>query len=332
MSGRSSTRVLPSHLAYLRDFNLVEERRGDVRLFPHTEQLPAIFKAIQNEFLTGLSARMANTDQRADDFRKFTLSFVVKCFCLQFNSIGEDTLLVLPYFSRDGVAGLSVAQHIQKSEELGIKHSFRFFAGKDFLPPIFLSGKQFAFASHVLDRFRERVTSGSSRNIGELLWLLFSSSANIALRPNGNGEAIVKPDFRLVFPYEESANEYLFMTCLTDNEVRYLSPVEPPRRLYFHYGQTFTPPTTPLTSTEAIRQHAQYRIDKWNNHEKTKYEDLSLSTEAEKVKACSQTLKAKLWNRIAKQAENESKNDWPSGGKWKFAEGIYGPSMRPHAD
>jgi hypothetical protein len=278
---------------------------------------------------------MANTDQRADDFRKFAVYSLVESFCVNFNLRGEDSLLVLPYFSRNGLAGLSVAQHVEKSEELGIKHSFRFFAGKDFLPPIFLSGKQFAFASHVLDRFRERVTSGSSRNIGELLWILFSSSANIVLRPNGNGEAVVKPRLSLVFPYQESASEYLFMTCLTVNELRDLSPVEPPRRLYFHYGQAFSPPTTPLTSAEGVREFSQYCVDLWKNLEKTEVQSSYTAAEkatVEEIKGLSRTVKARLWNRLAKETENNCKEEWPSNGKWKFTEGIYGPSMMHHAD
>jgi hypothetical protein len=312
--------------------HLVEERQGDVRLFPHTEQLPAIFKAIQNEFLVGISARMANTDQRADDYRKFALYELVRVFCWQFNAIDEDTLLVFPYFSRDGVAGLSVAQHVEKTEDLGIKHSFRFFAGKDFLPPIFLSGKKVAFASHVLDRFRERVTSGSSRNIGELLWLLFSSSIIMVLCPNGHGEAAVASNFFLVLPFQESESEFLFRTCLTVDELRDLSPIETPRSLYFHYGKTFTPPSTPATSEEAVRSDGEYFVDLWKNQETTKYQYQSLYKSYEKMKGRPQTIKAKLWSIMAKESETVSKKDWPSGGKWKFAEGIYGPCMLSHAD
>jgi hypothetical protein len=322
---------LPSHLAYLPNFNLVEERQGDgCRLFPHTQQLPEIFKAIQKEFLAGISARMANTDQRADDFRKFALSWVVNQFCLNFNSIGEDTLLVFPYYSRDGVAGLSVAQHVQKSEAGGINHSFRFFAGKDFLPPIFLSGKNIVFASHVFDRFQERVTNGTGRNIGELFWLLFSSFAIIVLSPNGHGEAAVTSHPFLFFPYQESASEYIFKTCLTVNELQDLSPVEPPRRLYFHYGEAFTAPASRIASVGGVRWMSQYFIDLWKKEETPKYE--SPLTNAERIKGYRRAVKAKLWNRLAKETEKGIIKEWPSNGKWEFTEGIYGPSMVHHGD
>jgi hypothetical protein len=223
------------------------------------------------------------------------------------------------------VAGLSVGQHIEKSEAGGIKHSFRFFADKEFLPSIFLSGKNITFASHVLDRFRERVTTGNSRNTGELLWLLFSDYANIVLRPNGHGEAVVTSHSFLVFPYQESASEYFFTTCLTVNELRDLSPVEPPRRLYFHYGKIFTPPATPLTTMQAVRGQAEYFVDLWKNQETPKHQ--SSSATAEKMKGRPQIVKAKLWNRLAKGVEREFAKEWPSNGKWEFTEGIYGPSI-----
>src|SRR4051812_43638878 len=64
MQRRGEVRHWPFESKYLRDFEVVEERRDGYRLFPHTEQLPLLSKAINHEFATGLTARLAKTDAR----------------------------------------------------------------------------------------------------------------------------------------------------------------------------------------------------------------------------------------------------------------------------
>src|ERR1043166_4917897 len=98
---RFPTRTFASHLPYLRNLDLVEEKQVNTRLFPHTSQLPRVYAAIQKEFVAGISSRMANTDYRADDLRKYERFLTVTLFCSQFSSMSKNALLVIPYYSRD---------------------------------------------------------------------------------------------------------------------------------------------------------------------------------------------------------------------------------------
>src|ERR1051326_1698760 len=78
---RGETRHWPFESKYLRDFEVVEECRNGLRLFPHTDQLPLLSKAIHREFEWGLTSRLANADHRADHWRKLQLRGAALAFC-----------------------------------------------------------------------------------------------------------------------------------------------------------------------------------------------------------------------------------------------------------
>ena len=58
----------PFESIYRPDFEVVEQRRGHVSLFPHTDQLPLLLRALNLEFYGGLPGRIARVDRRADGF------------------------------------------------------------------------------------------------------------------------------------------------------------------------------------------------------------------------------------------------------------------------
>lgn len=99
---------------YLRDFAVVEERHG-LRLYPATAQLPALSCAINREFESGLTTRLANTDARADWWRKLCLWRVAGSFCEYLNGARPDHLHVQPYYTRELLTQIAVVQQITRS-------------------------------------------------------------------------------------------------------------------------------------------------------------------------------------------------------------------------
>jgi len=64
---------LPFDSIYRSNCEVVEERHGHRRLYPHTEQLPVLLRALNLEFYGGLPGRIARVDRRGDGFHKLML-------------------------------------------------------------------------------------------------------------------------------------------------------------------------------------------------------------------------------------------------------------------
>ena len=63
----------PFESRYLDRFEVVEERHEAVSLYPHTEQLPYLLRALTLEFQGGLPGRIACVDHRGDGLHKIML-------------------------------------------------------------------------------------------------------------------------------------------------------------------------------------------------------------------------------------------------------------------
>lgn len=242
---RGVARHWPLESVYLRDFEVLEERQHGRRLFPHTEQLPALSRAVDLEFYGGLPGRLAATDARGDSFRKLQLRELARGFCSVLNAARPDHLHVQPYYTPELVAQIGVVQQVSESGPGGMRHSFRQFRGQEFLPDIHLSGKRIVFSTHAIDRFGERAVTQYSHQVVELVRAFFFSVGAV-LELNGTGPALA---FRwggsvAVMPFEETANEFFILTTLGVNEVRSLALLDPPRVLHLHYGAAYTPPAT----------------------------------------------------------------------------------------
>jgi hypothetical protein len=310
----------------MRHLDLVEERQGSTRLFPHTKQLPCLYNAIKHEFLSGISSRLARTDHRADPYRKFMLSHVMEGFCMLFNNGRANGLVAFPYFTRQGVAQLTIVQEISQSGALGKIHRYRFFDGKQFLPSVHLSGKPVAFTTHVLDRFRQRAAKVAHVNFGELLRVMFTVPV-LGLRANGHGMALAPEFWSLAFPFLEHDTEILFTTCLTDNELRELTPLEPPRLLMFHYGQEYQVPRSRKCTATGVREITASYVAQWRQCQIDTYN--SMPARAEWFRGWSLLAKSHYWHSYAKRLETGSHPDWDPNWKWDFLEGLYGPCMLP---
>ncbi|HEX3987835.1 MAG TPA: hypothetical protein VHZ30_00305 [Verrucomicrobiae bacterium] len=232
----------PFQSIYRPDFEVVEERRGRVSFYPHTEQLPLLLRALNLEFYGALPDYIARVDKRGSGFHKYLLKQAAFLFSSAFNRARTDQLRLFHLPTADVVYQIALVQQISEHHPLGLFHRFRFFGRDGFFPEIRLSGRRLAFADHVLQRFSARVPN----NVGEdlaLFLLIFFTTPTISM-PLGKGLAFMvrHMDSVLAFPYKEQDGEFFILTCLTVNEMNSLELPLPPHTLNLHYGADFTRP------------------------------------------------------------------------------------------
>jgi hypothetical protein len=232
----------PFQSNYREDFEVVEQKLGNVILYPHTDQLPQLHRALNLEFLGGLPGRIARVDKRADGFHKIMLRRAAMMFTGVLNDARTDQLRLYALPDADRVTRLAIAQQITESTPLGRVHRFRFYGPDGFFPEVRLSGKRVAFAEHVLQRFTERVPNPVGADITNLLQAFYGN--NLIGLPVGPGRAFVMRyhDSILAFTCKETEDEYFLTTCLTVNEMSSLREERPVRAYNFHYGESFTEP------------------------------------------------------------------------------------------
>jgi hypothetical protein len=234
---------LPFRSNYRQDFQVVEERRGKVTLFPHTEQLPLLWRALNFEFAHPLPDRVVRTDHRGDAHRKLMLRDAVHLFCNHVNRDRPDDVRLFKYKTPELVSKVAIVQHIKESTPQGLAHRFRFYVGTDFVPDLHLNGHRIVFAGHVFERFSKRVPHRVGEDLRDLL-LAFTGSCMFSM-PIGAGRAFVVPYFNslLAFTFKETPEEYFITTCLSVCELNGLVLEDPVQVAYLHYGPDFTAPT-----------------------------------------------------------------------------------------
>ena len=232
----------PFQSNYREEFEVVEQRLGNAVLYPHTDQLPQLHRALNLEFLGALPGHIARVDKRADGFHKIMLRRAAMMFTGVLNDARTDQLRLYALPDADRVTRLAIAQQITESTPLGRVHRFRFYGPDGFFPEIRLSGKRIAFAEHVLQRFSERVPNPVGTDITKLLMAFYGN--NLIGLPVGPGRAFIMAynDSILGFTYKETEDEYFLTTCLTVNEMSSLREERPVRAYNFHYGESFTEP------------------------------------------------------------------------------------------
>lgn len=224
--------------AFRPDFEVVEQRHGKVRRYPHTDQLPLLQRALDLEFKNALPGRIARTDKRGDGFHKNLLKHAGLQFCSFFNAARPDGLLLQALPDPDLVTRVTIVQHITEERRRGPLHRFKFYGGPDFFTEIRLAGRRVVFTDHVLQRFCTRVPNNVGENLSFLL-LAFFGTPIIAL-PVGPGLAFMVTYLEsiLAFPFELENNELVITTCLTINEMNSLERQLPPLVFNPHYGET----------------------------------------------------------------------------------------------
>ena len=245
----------PFQSSYRENFQVVEQRLGNTTLYPHTDQLPRLHRALNYEFLTPLPDRIARVDKRADGFHKIMLRQAALMYCICLNDARADGLRLYALPDADRVVRLTIVQQISENTPLGRVHRFRFYGPDGFFPEIRLSGKRLAFADHVLQRFSQRVPNPVGTDLANLLASFYGN--NLIGLPVGPGRAFVMSHNKslLAYTYKESADEYFITTCLTVNEINSLREERPVRAYNFHYGEAFTEPSD---RSEPVQNMAAY--------------------------------------------------------------------------
>ena len=247
----------PFQSSYREEFEVIEQRLGHTTLYPHTDQLPHLHRALTYDFYSPLPDRIARVDKRADGFHKILLRQATLMFCGVLNDARTDELRLHPLPDADLVTRLAIVQQVTESTPLGRVHRFRFYGPDGFFPEIRLSGKRLAFADHVLQRFSERVPNPVGSDISKLLSAFYGN--NLIGLPVGSGRAFVMNylDSILAFTYKESDDEYFLTTCLTVNEMSSLRAESPVRAYNFHYGEAFTEPADRREPVQNMAAHLE---------------------------------------------------------------------------
>ena len=249
---------VPFQSIYREEFEVVEQKLGNVSLYPHTDQLPVLHRAINLEFLGALPGYITRIDKRADDFHKILMRYASMMYSLNLNSARADRLRLYAMPDNDLVYRLTVVQHMIEAEPLGRVHRFRFYGPNGFIPEIRLSGKRIAFADHVIQRFTQRVPNRVGEDLTNLLMIFFG--CEVISLPVGPGRAFIigYDGYILAFTYKETDDEYFITTCLTVNEMSSLREESPVRAYNFHYGENFTEPAErTLRPDDDMREYIQ---------------------------------------------------------------------------
>ncbi len=227
---------------YKTDFEVVEQREGNCRRFPHTAQLPLLARAINLEFYAPLPARIARVDRRGSACDKIVLHSAATIFCALIHGARADGLHLFALADADLVTKVALVQQVTESAPLGSLHSFRFFSGTEFFPDIYLSGKRVRFTDHALQRHSTRVPGNLGDDLMNFL-LTFYGTPIIAM-PVGPGRAFVLMymESLVALTFQETEHEYIITSCLTINEMNSLRPELPPHAYNLHYGPAFTKP------------------------------------------------------------------------------------------
>lgn len=233
----------PFQSSYLQDFVILEERQGKRTLYPRTDQLPLLARALRWEFLSMLPHRIARVDARSTGYHKIERSFAAEGFCRVINASRPDGLLLTPLLDEDGVDNPAIIQQITEETPRGPRHWFKFYRSEDFFTEIFLCGRRVIFTGHAVDRFSIRGPAFSTENVRNLLfgtldWPLLAF-------PYANGTALF-PAFAesvIALPYTEGQGELIVSTCLGINEVHSFPDLMiPVIALNPHYGTRFKLP------------------------------------------------------------------------------------------
>lgn len=235
-------RHFPFKSIYRENFEVVEQRRGREARFPHDEQLPIIWRALDMEFRDGLPGRFARVDHRADGFHKIVRRSGAMIYCMGFNGARADGVRLIALPDEHLVHQIMVVQQITQESRQGAAHSFRFYGGPNFQPEVRLAGRRVVFSDHALARFSSRVPNRVGADISHLLLAFYGQP--VLCMPVGASHALVIPHGRslLAFTYKESPEEFFITTCLTVKEVNTLEIYAPPVAFNWHYGRSFTPP------------------------------------------------------------------------------------------
>ena len=233
---------LPFNSQYLQNFQVVEQREGNISRFPHTGQLPKLLRALNLEFRAGLPDRIARVDHRAKDYMKIQLEYGAGMFCFHFNKARRDGLSLFVLTDPNRISRISIVQQITEHKQIGGLHRFKFYGGDDFFTEMHLNGRRIGFADHVLDRFSERLPNPIGADLTCFL-LSFFGGPVVLMHCNERPAFVCDYQNSIVaFPIRQSDTEYFLPTCLGPDEISRLEPILPPPAYNFYYDPAYKDP------------------------------------------------------------------------------------------
>jgi len=238
----SMKKSLPFNSPYLPNFQVVEQRDGSISRFPHTDQLPKLLRALNHEFTTGLPAKLARVDHRANDYMKLQKHRAALMYCSYINQARRDGLRLRALLDRNLVARISIVQQITEHTDRGPLHRFKFYAGDDFFTELYLNGRRISLAKHVLDRFTERVPNPLGTDLTNFLNVFFGAPAMVMESNKRTAFVFPHDGSVLAFPVRLSETEYFLPTCLTGNEINDMDMVLPPIAYTWLYDPVYKMP------------------------------------------------------------------------------------------
>lgn len=249
--------------SHLSNFKVEEESWRNVRLFPKTNQLPALHKALEREFSAPLSQIVSRVNAYSDDFWKIVRKACAFGFCHYINSGRPDKLRLFCLLDPNKVARITIVQQMTRHEPRGAIHSFRFYGGSDFFPEIRMSGRKLLFTDHVLQRFQQRAQNVLVEELSAFLNVFFNSCV-IGMKVNRR-DALMLASHKefLVFAYRKDPSEYVITTCLPKEMVHDLKAQLPAKVFTLHYGEFKRPQVrnwNPLA--DMLRYEAEWRDKK----------------------------------------------------------------------
>lgn len=310
---------------YLQDFAVVEQWEGNVSKFPHSDQLPKLWRALNLEFNDGVPNKIARVDHRAKDHMKFYRHHAVLAFCLLINRERPDNVRIVPLVDRNLVSQLAIVQQIVTHADQGLLHKFKFYGGPDFFTEVHLNDRRLCFSGHFLDRFSERAPNYIGADLTNFLSVILSSPTVLMECNNTSAFAYLHEASVLSFPVRESdtEKEYFFPTCLSSAEINTFTAVMPPPAFTPHYDPHYTMPT----------------VRNWNHLVlsamcyQTWKDKIAPTPEIEFEKMVSETLKSASWAGIGHSIIDRLKEQGHGeGSRLAFKDNIPGSSviyMRP---
>lgn len=297
---------------YLPDVAVVEQRVGNTSLFPRTDQLPKLLRALKFEFSTGLPHRLSGLDHRAHDYKKMQLYQAVLMFCTYFNKARQDNIRLHPVVDRDKVARVSIVQHMVEHHKEGALHRFKFYAGEDLFTEIFVNGKRIVFSDHALMRFSQRAQNPLGSDMTNILVSFFGSPAVLMLCNGDPAFVFTNGDTVIAFPVRvsDSEPEYFLATCLAAEQINNLEAIAPPIVYSMHFDQddrVSTPRNWNVIECQAKLYHA------W------KCRPVQDTVVPEIPKMC--------WNEVAHAVIAPIQRGYGPGSRLFFRDNIHGPCM-----
>ncbi len=230
---------------YLPNFHVVEQREGNLRKLPHTDQLPKLLEALKKEFRDGIPDKIARVDYRSNGFMKIQRFFAAMLFCSHLNRARQDNLRLFALTDRNLVTGISIVQHITQQDDGAPIHRFKFYGGGTLFLDFHLNGRRIAFANHTIERFSERLPNAAGTDLTNLFKVVFGSPAVLMLCNEtpcfvyGCDKSIIALPVR----DSDTDNEFFFPTCLSINEINKLEMLTPTPAYALHYESDYTMPT-----------------------------------------------------------------------------------------